>query len=186
MEASIPEAVKLLREGKTILYPADTIWGLGCDATNEQAVAKIFGIKQRPAAKSLIVLVSSDAMLERYVRKVPDVAWDLIDCATTPLTIVYPQAANLAPNAVADDGTVAIRVVKEGLCHQLIRQFNKPLISTSANLSGEAVPGSFAEISPEIITAVDIIVGKGSEPPAGRPSSIIKLGPGGEIEILRK
>ena len=171
---AIRESCQLLKEGKTLLYPSDTIWGLGCDATNAAAVEKIFDIKNRPSSKSLIVLVSNDGMLERYVKAVPEIAWEIIDNTNKPTTIVYPEAKNLAPNLIAEDGSIAIRIVKEGFCHRLIHQFNRPLVSTSANISGSPSPLTFEDIEEQITSKVDAIVGKEFYKPGSRLPQFLK------------
>ncbi len=187
MKEAIDSALQVLKSGGVILYPTDTVWGLGCDATNPEAVAKIFAIKQRADAKSLVCLVSSDGMLQRFVKEVPELAWQLVDIADKPLTIVYPNALGLAKNAIAEDGSVAIRVVKHDFCQQLVHKFNKAIVSTSANISGQDAPTSLKKILTEITSKVDYIVpaefDKGS---TGQASSIIKLALSGAIEIIRK
>ena len=183
----IEETVSVLAKGGIILYPTDTIWGLGCDATNEIAVAKIFSIKQRDDAKSLVSLVANDRMLNRHVSYVPAIAWDLIDCTDTPLTIVYENVNGLANNVVASDGSGAIRLVKDAFCKRLIDVFKKPLVSTSANISGRKSPIHLDEISDEIKKQVNFIVPKEvTGALSGKVSSIIKISNKGVIEILRK
>lgn len=181
-------AVHELKNGKSILYPSDTVWGIGCDATNEDAVKKIQQIKGRDIEKSFIILVNSDAMLNKYVPSIPEVAWDLIDLSEKPLTIIYPSGGILlADSVIAKDGSVAVRVVKSGFCSELIKRLNRPLLSTSANLSGEVTPKNFQAISDKIKVAVDHII-----PPSyaghatGKASSIIKLQMNGRVEIIRK
>ncbi|MES2630107.1 MAG: L-threonylcarbamoyladenylate synthase [Bacteroidota bacterium] len=187
MKEAIEAALKVLKEGGVILYPTDTVWGLGCDATNAAAVTRIMNIKKRDESKSLVCLVSNDGMLQRFVRQVPDMAWQLIDISDKPLTIVYPGAIGLAANAIADDGSMAIRVVKHEFCQQLIHRLNRPLISTSANISGEHTPASLAEISEAVRSAVDYTVPKEFQGSAsGQASSILKLELSGEIKIIRK
>ncbi len=191
----IQEAVKVLREGGVILYPTDTVWGIGCDATNEKAVARVFEIKRRSEAKSLVLLACDLDMVAKYIKVIPSIAIDLVEVNDAPMTIIYPGAQYLAPNAVAEDGSVGIRiplVEEEGnltagaFCRELVRRLRRPLVSTSANISGEPTPASFAEISEEIRSAVDYIVPKPFGAGAtGRSSQIIKLGLGGEVEILR-
>lgn len=187
MKEEIQKAVDALKDGKTILYPTDTIWGLGCDATNEEAIKKIYQIKNRAESKSLIVLVSSEAMLNKYLKDIPPIAWDLIDTADKALTIVYPSARLLAKNAIAADGSIAIRLVKDEFCQQLIQKFNKPIISTSANFSGEPSPSTYREISDDLKKLVDYEVSLPSYYSIkGQPSSIIKLSMNGEIQLIRK
>ncbi|MBR0361040.1 MAG: threonylcarbamoyl-AMP synthase, partial [Paraprevotella sp.] len=158
LEEDIKQAVEVLRKGGVILYPTDTIWGIGCDATNEEAVKRVYEIKQREDSKALICLVDSDNRLQRYVNDVPNVAWDLIECTTTPLTIIFDKAKNLASNLIAEDGSIAMRVTQEEVSKQICYRFQKAIVSTSANISGEPAPGNFQEISEEIKNAVDYIV----------------------------
>lgn len=193
----IDEAVKLLRDGGVILYPTDTVWGIGCDATNEKAVARVFGIKRRSEAKSLVLLACDLDMVAKYIREIPSIAIDLVEVNDAPMTIIYPGAQYLAPNAVAEDGSVGIRIplVPEeeagtlrgaDFTRELVRRLRKPLVSTSANISGEPTPGCFSEISEEIKAAVDYVVPKNVDAGStGRPSQIIKLGLGGEVQIIR-
>ena len=188
----IQEAVKVLRDGGVILYPTDTVWGIGCDATNEKAVARVFEIKRRSEAKSLVLLACDLDMVAKYIKEIPSIAIDLVEVNDAPMTIIYPGAQYLAPNAVAADGSVGIRIplVDENpagaFCHELVYRLRRPLVSTSANISGEPTPASFAEISDEIKGAVDYVVPKPFGAGAtGRSSQIIKLGLGGEVEILR-
>lgn len=186
-EEDIKKAVEVLRQGGVILYPTDTIWGIGCDATNEKAVQRVFDIKRRADGKALICLVDSADRLQRYVRNVPAVAWDLIDFATKPLTLILDGAVNLAPNLIAEDGSVGLRVTHEDFSRQLCYRFQKAVVSTSANLSGEPAPANFSEISDEIKNAVDYIVrSRQGEHVRATASSIIKLGHDGAVRILRK
>lgn len=196
-KATINEAVKVLREGGVILYPTDSVWGIGCDATNEKAVAKVFEIKRRSGAKSLVLLASDLDMVAKHVKEIPSIAIDLVEVNDAPMTIIYPGAQYLAPNVVAEDGTVGIRIpyVEEGcegslkgadFCRELVRRLRNPLVSTSANISGEPTPTCFSEISEEIISAVDYVVPKCFDSGStGRASQIIKLGLRGEVEIIR-
>ncbi len=182
----INEAVRILREGGVILYPTDTVWGLGCDATCPEAVEKIFKIKQREDAKSLITLMNGSDMLCRYIRQVPEIAWSLIEVNDQPMTLIYPGATGVAPGVVAEDGTLAVRIPQHEFCLQLVTRLQKPLISTSANRSGEKTPARFAEISKEMIEAVDWVApAKYEQGATGKPSSLMKLGLGGEIQIIR-
>lgn len=186
-EEDIKQAVEVMRQGGLILYPTDTIWGIGCDATNEEAVRKVYEIKQREDSKALICLVDSDNRLQRYVKDVPNVAWDLIEYATKPLTIIFDGARNLAPNLLAEDGSVGIRVTREEFSRQLCYRFQKAIVSTSANISGQPSPANFSEISDEIKNSVDYIVhSRQREKTKAAPSSIIKLGADGEVKIIRK
>ncbi len=176
-----------MREGGVILYPTDTVWGIGCDATNEDAVRRVYEIKQRQDSKAMLVLVDSSVKVDFYVRDVPEVAWDLIDLADKPLTIIYSGARNLAVNLLAEDGSVGIRVTNEEFSKRLCQQFRKAIVSTSANISGQPSPKNFSEISEEVKSAVDYIVGYRQEEMSNpKPSSIIKLGKGGVIKIIRE
>ena len=176
-----------MREGGVILYPTDTIWGIGCDATNEDAVRRVYEIKQRQDSKAMLVLVDSSVKVDFYVRDVPEVAWDLIDLADKPLTIIYSGARNLAANLLAEDGSVGIRVTNEDFSKRLCQQFRKAIVSTSANISGQPSPKNFSEISEEVKSAVDYIVGYRQEEMSNpKPSSIIKLDKGGVIKLIRE
>ncbi|MCO5259430.1 MAG: L-threonylcarbamoyladenylate synthase [Crocinitomicaceae bacterium] len=178
--------VEKLKNGATMLYPTDTIWGLGCDATNEEACQKILAIKNRPTAKSFIVLVDGFPMLERYVPDFHPICYDLADLAIRPLTIIYPNAKGFAPSVVAEDGSVGIRITKDPICLQLIRGLRKPIVSTSANLSGEKSPISFDTISPEIKSEVDVTITQRMNERMEKASQIIKVGLGGQVQIIRK
>ena len=176
-----------MREGGVILYPTDTIWGIGCDATNEDAVRRVYEIKQRQDSEAILVLVDSSVKVDFYVQDVPEVAWDLIDLADKPLTIIYSGARNLAANLLAEDGSVGIRVTNEDFSKRLCQQFRKAVVSTSANISGQPSPRNFSEISEEVKSAVDYIVGYRQEEMSNpKPSSIIKLDKGGVIKIIRE
>ena len=176
-----------MREGGVILYPTDTIWGIGCDATNEDAVRRVYEIKQRQDSKAMLVLVDSSVKVDFYVRDVPEVAWDLIDLADKPLTIIYSGARNLAANLLAEDGSVGLRVTNDDFSKRLCQQFRKAIVSTSANISGQPSPKNFSEISEEVKSAVDYIVGYRQEEISNpKPSSIIKLDKGGVIKIIRE
>lgn len=187
MHDDIKKALEILKNGGVILYPTDTIWGIGCDATNVEAVQRIYKIKKREDSKSMLVLMENPALLDRYVDDVPEVAWDLVEISTTPLTVIYPGAKNLAKNLIAEDGSIGIRFTKETFTSQLLQRFRRPLVSTSANISGEKSPAFFDEISEEIKNSVDYIVQyRQDDRMPSQPSSIIKLGPGGRIDIIRK
>jgi len=187
MHDDIKKALEVLKGGGVILYPTDTIWGIGCDATNMEAVQRIYKIKKREDSKSMLVLMENPALLDRYVDDVPEVAWDLVEISTTPLTVIYPGAKNLAKNLIAEDGSIGIRFTKETFTSQLLQRFRRPLVSTSANISGEKSPAFFEEISEEIKDSVDYIVQyRQDDHVPTKPSSIIKLGPGGRIDIIRK
>lgn len=186
-EEDIKKAIEVMRQGGVILYPTDTIWGIGCDATNEEAVRKVYAIKQREDSKALICLVDSADRLQRYVADVPQVAWDLVDYATKPLTVIFDKGKNLAPNLLAEDGSIALRITHEAFSQQLCYKFQKAIVSTSANISGQPSPANFSEVSDEIKNAVDYIVqSRQNETAKSVPSSIIKLGNNGEVKIIRK
>ena len=186
-EEDINKAVEVMRKGGVILYPTDTVWGIGCDATNAEAVARVYEIKRREDSKALICLVDSDARLQRYVRQVPSVAWELLDCVDKPTTIILDGAVNLAQNLIAEDGSIALRITKEAFSKELCYRFQKAIVSTSANISGEPTAQNYCDISEEIINAVDYVCWtRRQEHKPHKPSSIIKLGLGGEVEIIRK
>lgn len=187
LRTEIEKALAVLKNGGVILYPTDTVWGLGCDATNEQAVAKINEIKGRTADKSFIIILDTDAKIQSYVTEVPDVAYDLIEYAENPLTLVFPGAKNLAKNVINQDGSVGIRIAKNDFCQQLVQRFRKPITSTSANVSGAATPRLFDEISQEIKDAVDHIVDwEQDHSMPKKPSTIMKLAPGGQFSFIRR
>lgn len=187
MKEDIHKCLELLRNGGTILYPTDTIWGLGCDATNAEAIDKIFKIKKRDGDIPLLVLVNSVAMLERYVVDMPQIAYDLIECATSPLTIIFDKAKNLPENLIGKDGSIGIRVTNEAFTDNLIQQFRKPIVSTSANIHGNPSPAFFKDVDNEIINAVDYVVKyRQDDLQKSKASQIIKLGNNGQITILRK
>jgi L-threonylcarbamoyladenylate synthase len=182
----IRRAVEVMNKGGIILYPTDTIWGLGCDATNADAVRRIYEIKQRTDAKALISLVDSETKVQFYVKEVPEVAWDVMELSERPMTVVFDGGRNLAPNLLAEDGSVAIRITKEAFSKELCMRMKRAVVSTSANISGQPAPRCFAEISEEIKGAVDYIcTSRQDEPPTQTASSIIKLGAGGEVTIIR-
>ncbi|MBN2613556.1 MAG: threonylcarbamoyl-AMP synthase [Bacteroidales bacterium] len=187
MKTDIENAIKVLKTGGTILYPTDTVWGIGCDATHAGAVKCIYNLKQRHDALAMLILIDHPGRLQQYVSQVPEIAWQLVEVADKPLTIIYPSAKNLAENLLAEDGSVGIRIVKDAFCMELIRRFNKPLVSTSANFSGETAPAIFDEIHPEIISGVDYVVHwRQDDLSRSQPSGIIKLGINGEIKIIRE
>jgi len=187
MQDDIKKACDILRKGGIILYPTDTIWGIGCDATNKEAVKRIYDLKQRDDTKSMLVLMDNPAKLQTYVKEVPDIAWDLIDLADKPLTIIYDGAKNLAPNLIAPDGSIGIRITAETFSMELCRQFRKPIVSTSANISGDPSPSSFSEIGQTVKEGVDYIVTyRQKEQTKAKPSGIVKLGKDGSIKIIRK
>lgn len=190
-EQDIKHAVEVLRQGGVILYPTDTVWGIGCDATNEAAVRRVYAIKQRDDSKALICLVDSDARLQRYVRQVPDVAWQLIDSlkegGVKPTTLILDGAVNLAPNLIADDGSIALRITQEPFSRALCYRFQKALVSTSANISGEPAAQNYCDIDPRIVGAVDYVCwSRRQEHKPHQPSSIIRLRQDGQVTIIRK
>ncbi|BAX79782.1 threonylcarbamoyl-AMP synthase [Labilibaculum antarcticum] len=186
MHNDIKKALEVLHSGGVILYPTDTIWGIGCDATNPEAVKKVYEIKKREDSKAMLVLMENANRLNSYVDEVPEIAWDLIDTNDQPMTLIYPGAKNLAPNLINSDGTIGIRITREEFTQNLIQRFKKPIVSTSANQSGDVAPANFYEISDEIKEAVDYIVEYRQEDMEKcTPSSIIKIGLGGEFQIIR-
>lgn len=187
MKEDIRKACEVMQKGGVILYPTDTIWGIGCDATNAEAVKRIYEIKKRSDSKAMLVLVDNAVKVDFYVDGAPEVAFDLIELTNKPLTIIYDGAKNLAPNLIAEDGSVGIRVTSEEFSNQLCYRFRKAIVSTSANVSGEPSPATFGEISDEIKQAVDYIVqSRQQENKASQSSSIIKLGKGGQVKVIRE
>ena len=184
MKNILNKSVDILEKGNSLLYPTDTVWGIGCDATNELAVSKIYAIKQREESKSLIVLVSSVEMLQKYVDDVSNKLIDFINQQTRPTTIIYKNPENLAINTIAKDGTIAIRIVTSGFVHDLIQDFGKPIVSTSANISGEVTPSEFKAISKDILNSVDFVVNLPLESNHSKPSIIVKF-VDDKIEVLR-
>lgn len=186
-EDDIRNAVETMRRGGIILYPTDTVWGIGCDATNAEAVAKVYNIKHRDDSKALICLVDSESRLQRYVRDIPNVAWDIFELSVKPTTIILDNAVNLAPNLIADDGSIAMRITKEPFSKELCYRYQKAIVSTSANISGKPAAQNFCDISEEIINAVDYVCWtRRQEHKPHTPSSIIKLTANGEVTIIRK
>lgn len=188
LQDEIREAARTVRSGGIIVYPTDTVWGIGCDATNAEAVARIYALKKRTDAKALITLVGSVAQLERWVDGIPDVAYDLIEAAVRPLTIVYDAARGLAPNLLADDGSIGVRVTADPFCRGLCAAVGRPIVSTSANISGEPAPTSFAHITPEIISGADHVASwrRDDTTADAAPSTVIKLGADATVKILRQ
>ncbi len=187
LREEIAKAIEVLKSGGTILYPTDTIWGIGCDATNEQAVKKVQELKGRIASKSLIILLDNENKLGGYVREVPEIAYDLIEYAEKPLTIIYSGAKNLAPNVINEDGSIGIRIVKYPFCEQLIQRFRLPIVSTSANTSGNPAPKNFADIEEDVLNGVDYVVNWEQYDMAEKtPSTIMKLEPDGRFSFIRK
>lgn len=187
MKQEVEKAVEVLKRGGVILYPTDTVWGVGCDATNEAATGRIYELKRSVDKHAMTVLVASADDVGRYVRRVPEVAWQLLNVASSPLTLILPGGAGVAPNLIPEGGTIGIRVPQHEFCHALLRRLGRPLVSTSANISGGATPLTFGEIAPEILKGVDMVVDRRFEGhPTRKPSSIIALGEGGEIKIIRE
>lgn len=187
MEEDIKKAFEVLVSGGLILYPTDTIWGIGCDATNEEAVHRVYELKRRVDSKALITLLDNPVKLDYYIDEVPSLAWDLIELSEKPLTIIYDGARNVAPNLMAEDGSLAIRVTKEKFSQELCKRFRKALVSTSANISGDPAPANFDDISEEIKQGVDYIVKyRQDDTSKSKASSIIKLGKTGEVKIIRE
>jgi L-threonylcarbamoyladenylate synthase len=190
-EEDIKKAVETMRKGGVILYPTDTVWGIGCDATNVEAVKRVYAIKQRDDSKALICLVDSDARMQRYFRNVPDVAWQLVDSLkdsdAKPTTLILDGAINLAENLIAEDGSVGIRITNEPFSKELCYRFQKAIVSTSANVSGEPAAQNYCDIDPRIIEAVDYVCwSRRQEHKPHTPSSIIKLKENGEVTVIRK
>jgi L-threonylcarbamoyladenylate synthase len=190
-EEDIRNAVETMRRGGVILYPTDTVWGIGCDATNAEAVRKVYDIKERDDSKALICLVDSDARLQRYVRQVPDVAWQLIDSLkdsdSKPTTLILDGAVNLAPNLIAEDGSIALRITQEAFSRELCYRFQKAIVSTSANISGQPAAQNYRDIDPQLLERVDYVCWtRRQEHQPHTPSSIIRLRQDGEVEIIRK
>ena len=187
MAEDLKEACGVLRQGGLILYPTDTIWGIGCDATNEEAVRRVYALKQRTDHKAMLVLIDSPAKLTGYLSEIPDIAWELIDVSDKPLTIIYPNAKNLAFNLLSEDGSVGIRITNERFSHELCKLFRKPLVSTSSNISGLPSPSLFSEIAEAIKNGVDYVVRyRQDETVKAKPSGIIKLSENGYVKIIRE
>lgn len=186
MKEDLKNALKCLREGGVILYPTDTVWGLGCDPSNEQAVERIYQIKKRPGAKSMLLIVDELWRVERYVGQVPEMADQLDEMSQKPLTLIYPGARNMAPNLPAEDGSIGIRVCGDAFCKELVYRFRKPVVSTSANISGEPTPAVFSDINDAIIRGVDYVVRhRQGDKKKSPPSAIIKLHGGNQFTIIR-
>ncbi|MDG2433979.1 L-threonylcarbamoyladenylate synthase [Flavobacterium sp.] len=186
MQDEIVKAYEVIKEGGIILYPTDTVWGIGCDATNAEAVAKIYKLKQRAETQSMIVLMNGEKMIYNVFKEVPEVAWQIMDFSENPTTLVLDYPRNVAPNLIASDKTLGIRIIKEPFCFKLLERMKKPLVSTSANISGQPTPKSFKEISPEIIKGVDYVVNLHKDKIAGKPSTIIKLTNDSQVKVIRK
>jgi L-threonylcarbamoyladenylate synthase len=186
MENELQHCSEIVKKGGVIIYPTNTIVGIGCDATNEAAIQRILEIKKRPANKSFIVLMHSEAQLNKYIKEIPTVAYDILDCTDSPTTIIYPNAQHLPKILLAEDGSIGIRIIKEGIVHQLLRKINVPLVSTSVNYSGEPSPTVWQDIHDDITKQVDFIVTLPQVNATLKASSIIKLELNGEIKIIRK
>ena len=187
MEEEIKKCIDVLRSGGIILYPTDTVWGLGCDATNEVAVKRIYEIKQRADSKALLLLVDSVGKVQGYVDEMPELAYDIIEMSEKPVTIIYSKGRNLAANVLAEDGSIGIRVTKELFSHSLCERFRRPIVSTSANISGAPTPRNFSQIASEIVEIVDYVVAyRQNDLTEAAASSIIKLGPGSCVKVIRE
>lgn len=178
-------ALEHLKKGNLILYPTDTVWGIGCDATNADAVARIYKLKNREESKAMLCLVSDIKMLEKHIDTVPEAAYTILQYADKPTTIIYDSPAGVAENLIGEDNTLGIRVVAKGFAHQLIRKYRKPIVSTSANKSGEITPRNFKEISPDILAGVDYIVNLQNEKSQAKPSSVIRIKSDGQVQVIR-
>ena len=185
MNDQIINAFETIQRGGLILYPTDTIWGIGCDATNADAVAKIYALKRRVESKSMIVLMNGDKMMHHVFRDIPEVAWQILDLAEKPTTLVLDNPRNVAANLIADDRSLGVRIIKEPFCFKLLERMKKPLVSTSANISGAPSPKNFREISPEILNGVDYVVNLHHDKPCGNPSAIIKLTTDLQVKVIR-
>lgn len=186
MHNEIQKALEVIQNGGIILYPTDTVWGIGCDATNQEAVKKIYDLKQRAESKSMIVLINGDRMLYQVFNELPDVIWDIWDNNSNPTTLILDKPKNVAKNIIAEDNTLGVRMVKEPFCYKLMERMKRPLVSTSANISGEPTPKSFKEISPEIIKGVDYVVNLQHDKIGNKPSTIIKLTLDSQVKVIRK
>ena len=186
MQEEIHKAYEIIKEGGIILYPTDTVWGIGCDATNPEAVAKIYKLKQRAETQSMICLMNGEKMMYNVFKDIPETAWQIIDLSEKPTTLILDKPRNVAPNLIATDNTLGIRIVKDPFCFKLMEKMKKPLVSTSANISGQPTPKSFKEISPEIIKGVDYVVNLQRDKICGNPSTIIKLSLDNQVKVIRK
>ena len=187
LQAEVDEAVRVLRAGGVILYPTDTVWGLGCDATNAEAVARIYALKRSENKKSMLVLCASADMVARYVNRAPGIAYEVMELATSPLTAILPGAAGVAANLIPEEGTLGVRIPDHEFCRRMLRAFGRPVVSTSANVSGEATPAGLAEVAQEIVDGADFVVNPVFEgKPPRKASSIIAFGEGGEVKIIRE
>jgi L-threonylcarbamoyladenylate synthase len=186
LNTEVHKAFEIIQNGGIILYPTDTVWGIGCDATNAEAVAKIYALKKRAETQSMICLMNGEKMMYNVFKDIPEVAWQLLDLAENPTTLILDNPRNVAANVIAPDKSLGIRIVKEPFCFKLLERMKKPLVSTSANISGQPTPIAFKDISPEIIKGVDYVVNLHRERIAGKPSTIIKLTNDSQVKVLRK
>ncbi len=186
INTEVHNAFEVIKNGGIILYPTDTVWGIGCDATNEDAIKKIFALKQRTESKSMIVLVNGERMMHQVFNEIPEVAWQILDFAEKPTTLILDKPKNVAKNLISEDNSLAVRMVNEPFCYKLMERMKKPLVSTSANISGMFTPKSFKEISPEIIKGVDYVVNLHLDKVCKNPSTIIKLGLDSQVKVIRK
>jgi L-threonylcarbamoyladenylate synthase len=186
INTEVHNAYEVIKDGGIILYPTDTVWGIGCDASNPEAVAKIYALKQREETKSMIVLMNGEKMIYNVFKQIPDVAWEIWDLSEKPTTLILDNPRNVAPNIIAEDKTLGVRIVKGPFCFKLLERMKRPLVSTSANISGMFSPKSFKEISPEIINGVDYVVNLQRDKICDKPSTIIKLSLDNQVKIIRK
>jgi L-threonylcarbamoyladenylate synthase len=186
LNVEIQNAFEIIQQGGIILYPTDTVWGIGCDATNPEAVAKIYKLKQRAETQSMICLMNGEKMMYNVFKEIPEVAWQIIDLSQNPTTLILDNPRNVATNIIASDNTLGIRIVKEPFCFKLMERMKKPLVSTSANISGQPTPIGFKDISPEIIKGVDYVVNLNRDKIGGKPSTIIKLTSDSQVKVIRK
>ena len=186
LNTEVHNAFEIIQKGGIILYPTDTVWGIGCDATNPEAIAKIYALKRREESKSMIVLMNGDRMLYNVFKEIPEVAWQILDLSEKPTTLILDNPRNVAKNIIAEDNTLGVRLVTEPFCYKLMERMKKPLVSTSANISGQPTPVSFKEISPEIVNGVDYVVNLHRDKVGGKPSAIIKLTTDSQVKIIRK
>lgn len=186
MNTEVHNAFEVIKNGGIILYPTDTVWGIGCDATNEDAIKKIYALKQREESKSMIVLVNGERMMHQVFNEIPEVAWQILDFAERPTTLILDKPRNVAKNLISEDNSLAVRMTNEPFCYKLMERMKKPLVSTSANLSGMFTPKTFKEIAPEILKGVDYVVNLHREKICKNPSAIIKLGLDSQVKVIRK
>lgn len=186
INTEVHHAFEVIKNGGIILYPTDTVWGIGCDASNPEAIQKIYALKQREETKSMIVLMNGDRMLYNVFKEIPEVAWQILDLSDKPTTLILDNPRNVAPNIIAENNTLGMRLVKEPFCYKLMERMKKPLVSTSANISGQPTPKSFKEIAPEIIKGVDYVVNLHHDKICDKPSTIIQLTNDNQVKIIRK